>query len=533
MTAALDRLHEAPGSALSQGQANARFDSILYPIPERRTAGEARAQPDFFSDLNLDQVVDAIAGSAPEYDLAPFFYDGPLDLDTIVYRQEVMRDLEHTSVLAGIQTFAASMRTVRHCLAAGQPLTSQHEKQRWTLRAVETYCGAVQALADDLRAFVLHSRGLTFLRTYVTEYAAAQAFRHLVAETSALVRDLAAVQYSLVLKDTSVTVQPFDDAPDFTTVVEQTFAKFRRGAVKDYRISFAAAERLNHVEAKILERVAWLHPAVFSALDTFCLTHATFLDPWLVRFDREVQFYVAYLAFIGPLRRSGLAFCHAQLSDTSKQLESRNAFDLALAAMLIAQNANVITNDFFLRGSERVFVVSGPNQGGKTTFARMFGQLHYLASIGCPVPGSEARLFLCDRLFVHFERAEAIEQLRGKLQDDLIRIRRILEQATPRSIIIMNELFSSTTLADAIYLSQKVMIRIVECDTLAVCVTFLDGVASFSNKTVSVVSTIDPRDPAVRTFRIERRAADGLAYALAIADKHRVTYAWVTRRLSR
>ena len=508
------------------------FRSILFDQSEIGADIDGHEAPEFFTDLNLDQIVAPITAGRDEYNLKPFFYTPLRDVETICYRYEILRDLENQALFGYIQSFAQEMRTMRAHVAQAVKLYYNYHKHSWFLDAVDIYCSAVRRLTGDLTLSDLRSRGFLAFRDYLASYTESSDFVSLAAETQKLKGDLSGVRYCLRLEGKRIKVGPYDSDPDYGADVLQTFEKFKQGATKQYRFKFSSWPDMNHVEAAVLDMVARLYPNIFSSLNEYCSNHRSYLDHTIAAFDREVQFYVACLEHIDCLKPSGLLFCYPAVTDQSKEVYGREVFDLALATKLIRENAPVVTNDFYLRGPERILVVSGPNQGGKTTFARTFGQLHYLASIGCPVPGREAGLFLFDRLFTHFEREEDIQNLSGKLEDDLLRIHRILQQATPNSILIMNESFVSTTLSDALFLSRQVMQQIIQRDMLCVSVTFLDELASLGETTVSMVSNVNPEDPALRTFKIVRRPADGLAYAAAIAEKYRLTYDSVKGRIT-
>jgi hypothetical protein len=506
------------------------FHSILFGNGEQ--IQDERPQPEFFVDLNLDQIVNAITAGKEQYDLKPYFYTPLRSVDAIRYRQEISQDLEKGTLLDGVKAFAERMIVARRYLALSEKLYNKSHREGWFLEAVLVYCDAVKRLAGELSLASIGSRGLREFCDYLAGYIDSERFKALLSETKKLKADLSTVRYCVIINGLKVKVRRYEQEIDYSPEVEETFEKFQQGAVEDYRSKLPDYSGMSHVEEQILDMVAKLYPDLFSSLDRFCEKSGDFQDGTITLFDREIQFYVACQEYIARFKRAGLKFCYPQIADRNKEVHDYVGFDLALAHKLVGEKSNVVCNDFFLKDKERIIVVSGPNQGGKTTFARTFGQLHYLAALGCPVPGTEARLFLFDAIFTHFEKEEDIQNLRGKLEDDLVRVHQIMSRATSRSIVIINEIFTSTTLKDAIFLSRKIMEEIIALDLLCVCVSFIDELASLSEKTVSMVSTVVPENPALRTFKILRRPADGLAYAISIAEKYGLTYKRLRERLS-
>jgi DNA mismatch repair protein MutS len=505
--------------------------SILFRRAEQAVSGLAVEQPSCFVDLNLDQLVATLTAGRKDYNLEPFLYSLLRDVDDVSYRHEVFQDLEQEFLFDSVKSFATAMHSMRQHLLYAEKLDYRYEKMRWQLEAIDEYCGALQALSRNLEQAQIRSRALSRMRDYVRDCVGSVSFLSQQAEAAKLKEELAGIRYCLLVDGLTVRVRRYEAEKDHASEVEKTFAKFRHDAQQSYLAEFQHSRNLNHVEAMALDCVARVFPGAFLRLADFCERNREFPDPTIVNFDREVQLYLSYLELTSMLRRAGLPFCYPRLCMVDGESFSSCTYDLALASKLVQEDRPVVCNDFHLAAEERVIVVTGPNQGGKTTFARAFGQLHFLAALGFPVPGTEARLPLVDGVFAHFGKEEVVAELRGKLEDDLFRIHAVLNQCTSRSVIIMNEIFTSTTIQDALFLSSNILDRIFQRGSRAVLVTFLDEMAEPGRRTVSMVAAVKPDDPTVRTFKVLRARADGLAYALTLAARHRLTYEAIRERV--
>jgi hypothetical protein len=506
------------------------FFSILYNNPDDGICENNIGEPSCFSDLYLDQILLAVTKGYEEYDLKPFFYDSLHSPDIITYRHEIFRELEDTKLSEAIKLFSQSMRIMRKHLGGADKVHYKYQKERCFLDAAELYCEAVQNLLHSLSDLDLRSRGFLSFREYLNQYVRSSGYVSLIRDIEHLKRELAGVRYCLYINGREITVLKAESDSEYLGEVEAVFGRFIDKPVQPFNEEFPDYTDMNHIEAKILDLVAKLHPDVFLLLDEFQEEHDNYPDKSIVRFDREIQFYISYLELTEWISREGLFFCIPVVSDTVKEVCCSEVFDLALAISLGERKEPVVANDFYLEDKERIFVITGPNQGGKTTFARTFGQLHFLARIGCPVPGKSARLFLPDKIFTHFKKEENIIDMRSNLEDDLIRIHSILTECTPRSIIIINEMFTSTSVSDALFLGKKVMEYAIKPDLLCIYVTFLDELSTLE-KVVSIASTVALDDPDLRTYKVVRKPADGLSYAIAIARKNFLTYENILERI--
>jgi DNA mismatch repair protein MutS len=488
----------------------------------------------FAVDLNLDQVFASVCEGREQLDLLSLFYSPLRDVDSVVYRHEVLADLERPRVLAAVRSFGQEMRQVRDLLTTMRSLHNRWQQRRLFVDAVSAYCDTVGSLTNELAQLGPSSRGLSAFTSYLSAYRGSAAFNALVEEARTVLSALGEIRYTLHIRGTRVTVSRYVGQPDYAGEVEAIFAKFREAPAREFLATFRGTLDMDRVEGQVLDLVARLNPGPFGTLHRYFEAHQDFLDAGVAGFDRDSQFYLAYLDHIAQLRSTGLAFCYPRLSISPNGTRAKAIFDLALADKADqpgSSRPNIVTNDFDLRADERAVVVTGPNSGGKTTFARALGQVHYLASLGLPVPAKEAELVLADVVFTSFGQEEKLGTPRSHLEEELLHLHEVIAVASTRSVIVMNETFSSTTLRDAAVLGRAVLAQLLASGSLCIYVTFVDELATANESTVSMVVAVHPDDPVLRTYKVVRKPPEGLAYAAALAERYGLTYGAVEERV--
>lgn len=506
-----------------------KFRSILYTGNNDYLSRE-RTDENLLIDLNLNLIVDGIAKKFEKFNVRDILLH-PLDTEEDArYRQSVFIDIEQETILHGVKSFSEEMSSVENVLGSLQNMYDL-QKEGWHLWVAERYCKLIREFMSVLSDENVKSPALTDFRDYIRNYADGHAFTSLEADVQKTKDTMSKINYMLIMKSDRVTVRrTHEDHDRYSDRIKILFSRFKevQDSYRDYEIRDDRSG--GHVQAALLLLMEKLYPAEFEELRKFASKHEKFIDEMILKIYREFQFYISYVDYIQPAKKKGLKFCIPRFAE-GREIHADNIFNLYLGVNQERDTKFVVTNNMRMGKDERIMIISGPNSGGKTTFARSIGQVAYLASLGMPVGGTDVLINYPDRVFTHFERSENLDNLRGKLEDDLFRIKQIMKKATEKSVIIVNEMLSSTTVKDALFIGYKILEMLREKGSFCIFVTFLDEFSRFETA-VSFVAQVDADRPELRTFKIYRKPAMGMAYAMAIADKYGLRHDRIVERIN-
>ena len=173
----------------------------------------------------------------------------------------------------------------------------------------------------------------------------------------------------------------------------------------------------------------------------------------------ELAFYIGCINLYEQLNQIKLpsSFPHPLTSHERKH-SFNELYDVCLA---LSMNKKIIGNDM-IADNKNLVIITGANQGGKSTFLRSIGVSQLMMQCGMFVPAESFSSNICNSLFTHYQREEDVTMKSGKLDEELNRMSNIVDQITPNSMILFNESFAATNEREGSEIAKQIVNALIQ-----------------------------------------------------------------------
>ncbi len=235
----------------------------------------------------------------------------------------------------------------------------------------------------------------------------------------------------------------------------------------------------------------------------------------------ETAFYVGCLNLSERLAELGAATCFPE--PLGAQPAARAGAGLYDPCLLLRVGHQVIDNDLAADGAALV-VITGANQGGKTTFLRSIGLTQLMMQSGMFVPARSYRASVAPGVFTHFKREEDATMTSGKLDEELARMGLIADELKPGSLLLLNESFAATNEREGSEIARQIVQAVTEAGAPVFFVTHLTDFARdrYERERASSRFLLAERRPdGTRTFKLREGAPEPTSHG---ADLYRTIF---------
>lgn len=500
----------------------------------------------------------------------------PQDPEVIRYRQEILSDIyDSPSLHAALSEVIPKISEIMMFADSRKDSKSALQEAIWRLGELELYVECVEGLHGAFRTSKgFRSQGLSLLNDYLAATADSEWFR-------ALQRELPPLREGLRKKKSVTLGINLDERlrPVEATLLSVNDESYRGRSLiprlfgtesEDEFVSIAPIhatpipeEHNRHPYMKFplaplfqdLEKLlgSTVRPLV-RTLNRFMAVNTTVLRT----IRPQIAYFLGAVDLFRSLQRRGLPVCRAEvLAADRRALRIDGFYNLLLAlrdesagpvpelaAGAAAEPSGIVLNSATFDDDGRIYILTGPNQGGKTTYTQGIGIAQVLAQCGLLTTAQSAGISPVDHVVTHFPAEERGQLSTGRLGEEAERFARLFHVVTRNSLVLLNESLTSTSPGESEYLAEDIIRALRVLGVRGVFATHLHGLAervaeiNRDNDGRSTVATLVAgvheilnNGGAHRTYRIHRGPPAGKSFARDIAERYGISYEQLTKVL--
>ena len=548
--------------------------SLFFPAEKERAF--SKLSDETLNDLSIDFIADALSDVKFERDqLRNIMTNITGDAEVIRYRCDIFDDFLRLPKLR--EDMEQLVLRLKDLMDLERFQKDKEGSDLWSLinrlREIGTYVSCITTIKETLESLDIRSEGMRELLRIVTDISRESNFDGLMEDVNETLQKAAklksitiGVNLDDLLRPKNAAIVSLNDTPftnsglvrrfmDFTknkselnSDVESTSSHFHplssvSGGTKlgpmysdpythEVLLDADALTGGDPLSAAIKKPVSDIMRRTCNEIKSTLKRYVNISGYSLTSMMPEIIFYIRWAELVDKITATGMPMKKAEILPTAqRELHFKDIYNLKLAINKVKGDPiDIITNDIDFDDRYRIFILTGPNRGGKTIFTQAVGLSMLLAQWGVYVPASAAQISPCDNIFTHFPADENDTVDLGRLGEESQRLSAIFEMATRNSLLLLNESLATTSVAEGLFIAMDVVKAMRYLGCYAVFNTHMHELARSLDELNSVdgdsrvESLVTGVHDGQRSFKVAIIPPQGTSYAKDIALKYGVTF---------
>lgn len=547
--------------------AEAHLVDLLYPSEEKRRicldrgAAIAKLPQDYVTNLELE-VLSRLVCPENSLNALRIFTQLTDDEEVLNYRLDILEDfLNVPSLEAVLYENVHKLYVNEHVNIQKLGLADSFYALNQRLGSLQTYIECItkchefcQKYQDKLKSKALKELVVYFAQVYNSEY-----FDEVKRETqeclNILSKGVKSVTVGINFDDMmrpveamllGVSTESIKKKGRFDWIFKHLDQGSSRAIGKTHSL-YNENGGTNDLEAPLFRELKEVNSEYITHLDTAIRAYFKKSTEDILTFQSQMSFYIGAKKLVEAVNARGLKMVRPKyLPAGERKFDAKGIFDLSFYIQMVGSDPmaklseKIITNDCTMDDDGRFFVLTGANNGGKTTYTRAIGIIQVLAQAGIYVPAVECSLSPVDFIYTHFPKEEEVGLNSSRFTQECKQFKETLDTATSHSMLLLNESIQSTTPTECVYIATE-LTKIFRCvGVRGVYATHLLELAKNlgkindevegDTKLVSIITTVDTTKGNQRLYRIVRAEPQEFGYARTIYEKFGVSFDEIKKR---